>query len=197
MKSVLISIRPKWVEKIVKGEKTIEVRKIRPKIETPFKCYIYCAKAKSKWRLSSYEGAYENRTGEIVYAQQHIIGEFICDKVDEYNFHEGLTEFNSMGLPSRIYGSYLIFADEYKAMCLSYDEVKNYGKNKTLYGWHISGLKIYDKPKDLSEYWGRIKCLSEHTVECWNCFAKCVERNGNRYKPITRAPQSWQYVEEV
>lgn len=41
-KSVLISIRPKWCELIASGEKTIEVRKTRPKLETPFKCYIYC-----------------------------------------------------------------------------------------------------------------------------------------------------------
>ena len=41
-KAVLISIRPKWCEKIVNGEKTIEVRKTRPKLDTPFKCYIYC-----------------------------------------------------------------------------------------------------------------------------------------------------------
>lgn len=40
-KAVMISIRPKWCEKIVNGEKTIEVRKTRPKLETPFKCYIY------------------------------------------------------------------------------------------------------------------------------------------------------------
>lgn len=40
-KAVLVSIRPKWCEKIVNGEKTIEVRKTRPKLETPFKCYIY------------------------------------------------------------------------------------------------------------------------------------------------------------
>lgn len=38
----MISIRPKWCEKICSGEKTIEVRKTRPKLETPFKCYIYC-----------------------------------------------------------------------------------------------------------------------------------------------------------
>ena len=42
MKSVLISIQPKWVEKIASGQKTIDVRKSRPKLETPFKCYIYC-----------------------------------------------------------------------------------------------------------------------------------------------------------
>ena len=41
-KSVMISIRPKWCEKIVNGEKTIEVRKTRPKLNTPFRVYIYC-----------------------------------------------------------------------------------------------------------------------------------------------------------
>ena len=45
-KAVLISIRPKWCEKIASGEKTIEVRKTRPKLHTPFKCYIYCTKDK-------------------------------------------------------------------------------------------------------------------------------------------------------
>ena len=41
-KAVMLSIRPKWCEKIASGEKTIEVRKTKPKLETPFKCYIYC-----------------------------------------------------------------------------------------------------------------------------------------------------------
>ena len=50
MKAILISIRPKWVEKIASGEKTIEVRKTRPKIEMPFKCYIYCTKPSKKYQ---------------------------------------------------------------------------------------------------------------------------------------------------
>lgn len=41
-KAVLISIRPKWVKKILTGEKTLEVRRNRPKLEAPFKVYIYC-----------------------------------------------------------------------------------------------------------------------------------------------------------
>lgn len=57
MKCVMLSIRPKWCEKIASGEKTIEVRKSAPK-EVPFKCYIYCTKAKSKWRLCNSEWAY-------------------------------------------------------------------------------------------------------------------------------------------
>lgn len=44
MKSVLISIQPKWCELIASGKKTIEVRKTKPKLETPFKVYIYCTK---------------------------------------------------------------------------------------------------------------------------------------------------------
>lgn len=44
-KAVLISIRPEWCDLIVRGKKTIEVRKTRPKLETPFTAYIYCTKA--------------------------------------------------------------------------------------------------------------------------------------------------------
>ena len=40
-KAVMLSIHPKWCEKIASGEKTIEVRKTRPKLETPFTAYIY------------------------------------------------------------------------------------------------------------------------------------------------------------
>lgn len=60
-KAVLISIRPKWCEKIISGEKTIEVRKTRPKMNTPFKCYIYeCGNGK-------------------------VIGEFLCDQIININ----------------------------------------------------------------------------------------------------------------
>lgn len=56
-KAVLISIRPEWCEKIINGQKTIEVRKTRPKMDTPFKCYIYkCGNGK-------------------------VIGEFTCNRV--------------------------------------------------------------------------------------------------------------------
>lgn len=204
MKSVLISIRPQWCEKIANGEKTIEVRETAPK-EVPFKAYIYCASS------NVHDCILIDKSGLVLtYATNHktaivdsgycgngkVIGEFVCDKVDEYNFHEGLTEFNSMGLPSRIYGSYLIFADDYKAMCLSYDEVKNYGKGKTLYGWHISDLKIYDKPKKMSEFYTKKTCNSckKSGYESTACM---YDEDCKVPVAITRPPRSWQYVEEV
>ena len=67
-KSVLISIRPEWVEKIARGEKTVEVRKTRPKLDTPFKCYIYCTQGNDARRLRGSWGK--------------VIGEFICDRVE-------------------------------------------------------------------------------------------------------------------
>ena len=68
-KSVLISIRPKWCELIANGKKTVEVRKTAPKLETPFKCYIY-----------------ETRVGG------NIIGDFVCDSIDvyEYTYTDGV-----------------------------------------------------------------------------------------------------------
>ena len=47
-KAVLLSIRPEWCVKILNGEKTVEIRKNRPKLKPPFKCYIYCTKAQKK-----------------------------------------------------------------------------------------------------------------------------------------------------
>ena len=194
MKSVLISIRPQWVEKIASGKKTIEVRKTAPK-EVPFKAYIY----------ETYDKKYDDigicwGNGKCFeHGCKKVIGEFICDKVDEYKFHEGLTEFNSMGLPSRIYGSYLIFTDDYKSMCLSYDEVKTYGKGKTLFGWHISDLKIYDKSKELSEFvTAREKdnCdMCGVAWESWNGDWHCTQKHCDGYH-LSRPPQSWCYAEK-
>ena len=197
MNSYIVSIRPKWVEKIASVEKTIEVRKSAPK-EVPFKAYIYETKESKKRYLDDRFNSFFNNKSHYT-DMGKIIGEFICDKVDAYNFHEGLTEFNSMGLPSRIYGSYLIFADDYKSMCLSYDEVKSYGKGKTLYGWHIADLKIYDKPKELSEFYRPCS----YSGICYSC--ERFRPNGTpNDKPndfcdgtISRPPQSYMRVEEL
>lgn len=109
MKSVLISIRPKYCELIASGKKTVEVRKTRPKIETPFKCHIYCTKETRANMLHLYInggigrqkfGITEHwRSGkEVVDVNPHlpayrfssylaegkVIGKFVCDFVNEY-----------------------------------------------------------------------------------------------------------------
>ena len=44
MKAILISIKPEWCDKIFSGEKTVEVRKVAPKLKPPFKVYVYQTK---------------------------------------------------------------------------------------------------------------------------------------------------------
>lgn len=154
MKSVMLSIRPKWCEKIASGEKTIEVRKTKPKLETPFKCYIYCTSGRpdlnipiSPERLmQDYLDTGSMQSLNCPLGNGKVIGEFTCDRIYE------LAPLNhAPGVE--------------KQACLTREEIVNYLKG-TGYGWHIVGLRIYDRPRELSEY------------------------------DIKRAPQGWCYVEE-
>ena len=178
MKSILLSIKPKYVALIASGKKTVEVRKTAPK-EVPFKCYIYMTQGAYKDLGLYSEGIYQNR--------MKVIGEFICDRVIEWKY-----------LPDDVFPSWLrmyyIYADDGEKTCLSYREIEEYGKGKTLYGWHISELKIYDKPKQLREF-----CIPCKT-NCEDCkkpfFYDCWKEKG-KIKVVTRPPQSYMFVEEV
>lgn len=188
MREILISIRPKWCEKICHEigkdemdkpiyEKRIEVRKSAPQ-EVPFKCYIYMTQGTYKDLGLYSEGIYQNR--------MKVIGEFICDKV--YLIKNQRNRFvvanEEQGVTNEIA----------RQSCLDYDDMVNYLGDKDGYGWHISDLKIYNKPKELSEFCIPCKgscenCKNPLYFECW-----CEEKGK---KIVTRPPQSWQYVEEL
>ena len=180
MKSVLISIQPKWCELIASGKKTIEVRKTRPKLETPFKCYIYATKSGNRIILKN------DRVFEISKALTgKVICEFVCDEIIKDERGENADLFT-------------------KQAGLSLEWQKDYGKNKPLYGWHISDLKIYDKPKELCEFvkecdgfGGNIGCRGckyyySESNESIGFYDECCCNNS---RPIERPPQSWCYVE--
>ena len=184
MKAVLISIQPKWVEKIANGQKTIEVRKTAPKCEVPFKCYIYCTSAKPylykeanpPFELFLDSELYKGKGYDDRLFSSKVIGEFICDKVDKIIPLQH-TYYNYIGLPIANITEYGIWNDDLAQMCLKKKEIDNYGKGKMLYGWHISDLKIYDKPKELSEFFTPMGKRPSYMVE--------------------RPPQSYMYVEEL
>ena len=138
MKSILISIQPKWCEMIANGKKTIEVRKTRPKIETPFKCYIYCTKNQNIHNLLELHTC----SGNIVKMNEKVIGEFVCDEIYKYLYAEASTDVGT-------YCYYEAHIPMECRDCINDDDLMNYGNGLTLYGWHISDLKIYDEPKEL------------------------------------------------
>lgn len=173
MKSALISIQPKWCELIASGKKTVEVRKTVPKLEPPFKCYIYCTLSGSNEFLKDSLGgdiAAWNR-GKWWAKKGNVIGEFVCDEIqDMRDIDQAPT-------------------------CLSIEEWLKYtdGHKGPVYGWHISDLVIYDEPKPLTDFvvreclWHNIRnngCIDASGERCYDCRLK-------------RPPQSWCYVEGV
>lgn len=208
MKSVLISIRPQWCEKIASGEKTIEVRKSAPK-EVPFKAYIYCTKDKPYLYRVDDDNNFEltntlrPKTYEYVkdYNEQNgkVIGEFICNEVEEFHEWELSPQGKFADFERERLENFLTVA------CLSEEEVVRYRENlpyfKPLYGWHISDLKIYDKPKELSEFYTIPESGSDCCCGCvWHETPleemPCRTCTGER-KYLYRPPQSYMFVEEV
>lgn len=224
-KAVMISIRPKWCEKIARGEKTIEVRKTRPKLETPFKCYIYCTQARERLITILKDG--DENYGEIYRGKsvfiktdegsvcdmwgkrQKVIGEFVCDRI----------------FPIDVYDNGCIKDWNFECMwqaCLPYERIAAYiGREKRGYGWHISNLKIYDTPKELGDFWSYNEALhkrydAETDFCCYNAaneYGEALTDCGEAYNDILncyrcwnewsgwchrikRPPQSWCYVEE-
>lgn len=195
MKGVLISIKPKWCELIVQGKKTIEVRKTVPKLRNRVKCYIYCTKEPmqgimkylhinngygkelgitSTWSNPNDIVVNEGTRNEFNAYTAHgkVIGEFVCDRLYIFNI-ESLRKHNNLNR----------FLDVTQ---LSHKELIDYvlTEQRLFYGLHISELKIYDHPKELSEF------------ETVNVFEPKTKHLVFR-KKLKRPPQSWCYVEEV
>ena len=168
-KAVLISIRPKWCELIASGHKTIEVRKTRPNLKTPFKCYIYCAKdnkaqfwiANTYFYLDDHSHNAFDKCGNGA-----VVGEFVCDTI---------IKDNTCGRDDLFNG----------AACLAQVTATGYASGKPIYGWHISALKIYDTPRMLSEF------------RSYNTLVDFEQGYPMPTHGIRRPPQSYMYVEEL
>lgn len=182
-KAVLISIRPEWVEKILAGEKTLEVRKTRPNMETPFKVYIYCTAGNLSYEVSN--GMVCNISGGKL-----VVGKFVCDKITR------LTHVGFSGLPgirlAAMKDRYTIDDSfDFSKSFLTTPQIEKYLDGEDGYVWHISKLEIYDTPKELSKFSRPFEnCIGKVCDE----FGCALCENGGHIK---RPPQSWCYVEEL
>lgn len=199
-KAVMLSIRPKWVEKIANGEKTIEVRKTRPKLQTPFKCYIYCTQPKyphEDFILTDYPKPQFYDGGKV-------IGEFTCDRI--YKIDKDSTDFLFKAGGLSVYKQ----AAEEKCglrVAMTDDELHGYLGHCQGYGWHISDLRIYDQPRDLGEF----SPVCTYKADDGTCQTRRVACAFQQYdynqdgtinivecgRVIEHPPQSWCYVEEM
>lgn len=192
MKAIMISISPQYVEKILNGEKTIEIRKTMPKCELPCKVYIYCTMGKNTIVYVERKGEkdwygniakntmivtrpkydYMNYTNETL---GKVIAEFMLNKVD--TLERDLNDW----LPKNRYD---VSNELLKNINLNQEQLWNYGQSKILYAWYIDDLKIYDKPKELSEF---------------SSILKRMKGKESRFSShlLQRPPMNWCYVEEL
>lgn len=200
-KAVLISIRPEWRKKILRREKTVEVRKTRPKLETPFKVYIYCTKTAEGWLRTVPVQGLQRMDGLV-------IGEFTCYEIDTIRRMGIDNNFDYCYLSLNEFGNDDIAIEirDIKKSRIPKSELNSYAKSAPeLFAWHISALKVYDTPRSLDEFsrfgfWGM-----NGTGVCGNYGCENYELSDSYMIPSTckingcsvcRPPQSWCYVED-
>ena len=193
MKSVLISIQPYWVFLIIAKamgweidkQKTIEVRKNFPKAGDWNKLVeIYCSKDRKSFNRIPKE--YQPLMQKFLCK---VVGRWVCDKIYDikpyFDRPDLLTQYECGWKHGKEFD------------CLSFSEMNSYLLEDNGYGWHISDLKIYDKPKELSEFTKYMDC--KNTYDCCACHnwdrlnLKCIAMNNE----VKRPPQSWCYVESL
>ena len=189
MKAILISVQPQWVAKILNGEKTLEIRKSMPKCDLPIDVYIYVTKGDKKSCLEYADNPDKSKDGKwcitsgYPYANGKVVAKFTLNKVEEI---ECITRDNGFAI-ERYITKELSVVDIMEKSCLYFEDLKDYLYYSNGYAIHITKLEIFDKPKELREF---RKHLS--TGNCWNCK---IFGNGCITCAITKAPQSWCYVE--
>lgn len=184
MQAVMVSIRPQYCVDIANLIKTIEIRKSRPKLETPFKCYIYCT---SNGRplvygdVRCWEGYREEYTQTYGYSRKeaeriwdvyngHVMGEFVCDECSLLSkAHYGYIEKHGRLSPQQL------------KKYMGIPEGRELEYSDGCYGWHISELEIYETPRALNDFY-------VEEVKTFDCPS---------LKRMKRPPQSWCYVEGV
>lgn len=196
MKAVMLSLRPQWCEKIFNGEKSIEVRKSRPSIDTPFTVYVYMTKRNWIFKLLPF---LKNRFAKV-------IGEFVCDKIIS------TCGWRLKGHTGRCAKRTKSEEEFPKNACLSIEEIVEYSGNENLeiYGWHITEPTLFEKPRELCEFYRLLpeKVLENGEYDCrkpWDVLCidapeggdYCAECPYGGRVQITRAPQSWVYCETI
>lgn len=220
MSGVLVSVLPQHlynictVTGVVDGErrykKSMEVRKSKPKLETPFTGYLYCGggyrmlsgdpfdvkrfrglplikrSVDKGWLKNDPEATSQIILGDRSYRlgkgdcllNGTVVGEFVCDEVVDI-------------VPDNEYFVFGYPADDLlESMCLTQEDLQYYGRGKTLYGWQISDLKIYETPKSLGDFkhWKKYD---------WWDYGHHTNKPVWELHCLTRAPQSWCYVENL
>lgn len=180
MKSVMISIKPSWCKRIMLKEKTVEIRRTRPILDTPFRCYIYCTAERGRKNTLLVTGS----DGADYALNGRVIGEFTCKEIQKIS-RIGSTGsrqpevYNATRYENGIQKQGMTQSQLLETSCLTFEEMDRY-----LHGfgfvWIVSDLHIYGIPRELRWF------KKWHDDGMWSTLLN-----------VERPPQSWGYVEEL
>ena len=192
MIAAMLPIHPKWCRLIASGDKYIEVRKRAPRIPTPYKAYLYCTKQKRREDALNLPISREEMLRDLEingmkcmskYANERVWAECVCDMVRPMLFR--CSDPEAMATHFEVIGT-----------GLSNVEIMDYlGNGKEGYGLHLYGLKIYDRPREITEF----RKICPNSLYCESCamYNAHEETCGNAALILRRPPQSWCYEEEI
>lgn len=201
MKTVLLPVHPDWLELILSGKKTVEVRKTKPNEAAPFRVLLYCTKgggvlyrSKYDWTIRLTKDNRETSLSHHDILNGKVVAEFVCDKILEivYGIEEGVYFDGECqdGFPVNGKGN--------NPTCLSFTDLEKYLQDEEGYGWCISDLEIYDKPKELGEFYKtNILSYDDWLYGIYNGRggATASYESYKNFFRLKRPPQSWCYVE--
>lgn len=197
MKSILISIQPKWCRDISRGIKTVEVRRNHPKLKPPFKCYVYCTIGEPSDVHQRLE--VHTPSGKIHLCNGFVMGEFTCTEIETFTTDYRMNEAQTKRI-----------AD---AACLSIEEMREYETDppcSCLYAWHIEDFQLFESPlpvnsfrkyqeKDLRPC--QIGTMCEYSRYDFHLILSiCSRAYSSKDCPkirLSRPPQSWCYVDSI
>ena len=203
MKAVLRSIKPYWLYLILTGKKTVEIGKTFPKSEDWNKTvFLYCSKDMRSFNLIPPE----DRVWMMLEYLGKVACKFVCGRIDTIGKRGINNNFDYCYQSLNVFGNDDIEVEitAIQKSCIPKADLNAYGSTSMrLFAWHISNIVIYDKPRSLGEFYN--KCKNMHCEGCEHLKYQQVNSDERDYDceylggniPLSRAPQSWCYVEEL
>lgn len=185
--AILMSIRPEWLALILIGKKTIEIRKSMPKCELPIDVYLYCTKSKPILAMAKKDGkgipmidGWEDAFKDKYDINGKVVAKFALTTRQELKYVKW--QIPHEHLHDQIVGN------------MTFQQIIEYSNGKPIFAWHIDDLVIFDKPKELGEFY---KSDYTEAMDYWE-WARAGDGGSMIPCPLsayrlTKAPQSWQY----
>ena len=193
MPNILMAVQPKWLAKILNGEKDVEIRKTIPeclKNGEPITVWLYCTKAEPYLRyIDGTLCQKTDSTGKWGVDEADINGKVVAKCVVEtYDYIENEPSYEEDYLKHNLDKTACMTSDEYYAYA-------TWAKDGHVYALHLTALTVFDKPMELRQFKSVAFLNRPFKLSTLKDGETISKSKWEEMARITRSPQSWMYVE--